>query len=256
MGARGKVILVTGAARNIGFHVAKALVGRGAKVAIVARSGDALAEAARTLGNGTLAVVADVTDPAQIGNAIERTVAEFGGIDGIVNNAGVAFPNAIEKLATDEVKAQTAVNFLAPVYAARAIIPHLRARGGGRIVNISSATTRVPGSFGHLSIYSATKAALEHFTEHLRHEVQKDNIAVTCFIPGDTHTGFGRNWNEEAARAGFEDWLTYGPSCNGMLGVETMAEEIAHMFDLPDNVAYEVVMLRPVGLFPKVMEGE
>ena len=143
-----------------------------------------------------------------------------------------------------------------PVFAARAIIPHLRARGGGRIVNVSSATTRVPGSFGHLSIYGATKAGLEHFTEHLRHEVQKDNIAVTCFIPGDTSTGFGQGWDPEAAAAGYADWLTYGPYYNGMMPVEVVGEEIAHMFDLPNNVTIEVVMIRPVGEVPKVMEEE
>jgi len=256
MSAEGKVVLVTGGARNMGFHAAAGLVRRGAKVAIVARGREAVEEAAHALGSDVLAIAAEVTDPAQIAEALRQTADRFGGIDGIVNNAGVAYPNAIEKLDEVQVREQTAVNFLAPIFAARAVIPYLRQRGGGRIVNISSATTRAPGSFGHLSIYGATKAGLEYFTEQLRHEVQKDNIAVTCFIPGDTSTGFGRGWAPEAVQAAYADWLDQGPYWNGMMPVEVVGEEIAHMFDLPNNVTFEVTMLRPVGQLPKTLEGE
>ena len=213
-------------------------------------------EAAQALGGDVLPIAAEVTDPAQIAEALRQVAERFGGIDGIVNNAGVAYPNAIEKLDEAQVRVQTAVNFLAPIFAARAVIPYLRARGGGRIVNVSSATTRAPGSFAHLSIYGATKAGLEYFTEQLRHEVQKDNIAVTCFIPGDTSTGFGRAWAPEAVQAAYADWLDQGPYWNGMMPVEVVGEEIAHMFDLPNNVTFEVTMLRPVGQLPKTLEGE
>ena len=256
MSAEGKVVLVTGGARNMGFHAAAGLVRRGAKVAILARGREAVEEAAQALGGDVLPIAAEVTDPAQIAEALRQTAERFGGIDGIVNNAGVAYPNAIEKLDEAQVREQTAVNFLAPIFAARAVIPYLRERGGGRIVNISSATTRAPGSFGHLSIYGATKAGLEYFTEQLRHEVQKDNIAVTCFIPGDTSTGFGRAWAPEAVQAAYADWLDQGPYWNGMMPVEVVGEEIAHMFDLPNNVTFEVTMLRPVGQLPKTLEGE
>jgi len=256
MSAEGKVVLVTGGARNMGFHAAAGLVRRGAKVAILARGREAVEEAAQALGGDVLPIAAEVTDPMQITEALRQTAERFGGIDGIVNNAGVAYPNAIEKLDEAQVREQTAVNFLAPIFAARAVIPYLRQRGGGRIVNISSATTRAPGSFGHLSIYGATKAGLEYFTEQLRHEVQKDNIAVTCFIPGDTSTGFGRAWAPEAVQAAYADWLDQGPYWNGMMPVEVVGEEIAHMFDLPNNVTFEVTMLRPVGQLPKTLEGE
>lgn len=256
MSAEGKVVLVTGGARNMGFHAAAGLVRRGAKVAILARGREAVEEAAQALGGDVLPIAAEVTNLAQIAEALRQVAERFGGIDGIVNNAGVAYPNAIEKLDEAQVREQTAVNFLAPIFAARAVIPYLRQRGGGRIVNISSATTRAPGSFGHLSIYGATKAGLEYFTEQLRHEVQKDNIAVTCFIPGDTSTGFGRAWAPEVVQAAYADWLDQGPYWNGMMPVEVVGEEIAHMFDLPNNVTFEVTMLRPVGQLPKTLEGE
>ena len=256
MSARDKVIIVTGGARNMGFHAAAGLVRRGVKVAIVARNEAVVTKAAAELGTNVLPVAAQMTNPEEVDRAIQKVADHFGHIDGIVNNAGVAYPNTVENLVNEELHEQVAINFLAPIYAARAIIPHLRRRGGGRIVNISSATTRVPGSFSHLSIYGATKAGLEYFTEELRHEVQKDNIAVTCFIPGDTGTGFGAGWKPEAVGPAFADWLERGTYYNGMMPVEVVGEQIAHMFDLPDNVTFEVAMLRPVGRYPKVLEQD
>ncbi|SFR90032.1 SDR family oxidoreductase [Sphingomonas jatrophae] len=256
MSAAGKVIVVTGAARNMGYHTAAALVRRGARVAIIARDADAVAAACASFGEAAdvLGIAAEVSTPSEIERVLAETAAHFGGIDGIVNNAGVAYPNSIDKLDDAQVLEQVGINFLAPIYAARAVIPYLRARGGGRIVNVSSATTRAPGSFSHLSIYGATKAGLEYFTEELRHEVQQDDIAVTCFIPGDTSTGFGKSWAPEAIAAAYADWLDRGPYWNGMMPVEVVGEEIAHMFDLPDNVTIEVTMIRPVGRSPKALE--
>jgi len=256
MSAAGKVIVVTGAARNMGYHCAAGLVRRGARVAVVARNGDDVEAACRSFGPDAdvLGITAQVSEPREIERALAEAAAHFGGIDGIVNNAGVAYPNSIDKLDDAQVQEQVGINFLAPIYAARAVIPYLRARGGGRIVNVSSATTRAPGSFSHLSIYGATKAGLEYFTEELRHELQQDNIAVTCFIPGDTSTGFGKSWNVEAVTSAYADWLERGPYWNGMMPVEVVGDEIAHMFDLPDNVTIEVTMIRPVGRMPKTLE--
>jgi len=254
--AKDKVVIVTGAARNMGFHAAAGLVRRGARVVIVGRDQNQLDEAREQLGGDVLAIAAKVSDPEQVQAVIDRTVSHFGGVDGIVNNAGVAFPNLVEKLKDDEAMEQVQANFLASVYTCRAIIPHLRARGGGRIVNVSSATVHVTGAFSHLSIYGATKAALELFTRDLRDEVQKDNIAVTCFIPGDTGTGFGGGWDPAAVQAAYEHWMEQGPYWNGLMEVQDVGEEIAHQFDLPPNMAYEFLMVRPVGLMPKQLEGQ
>lgn len=258
MSAAGKVVVVTGAARNMGYHCAASLVRRGARVALVARDRHDVGAACRSFGPDAdvLGIAAQVSEPAEIERVLAETAQHFGGIDGIVNNAGIAYPNSIDRLADNQVMEQVAVNFLAPVYAARAVIPYLRQRGGGRIVNISSATTRAPGSFSHLSIYGATKAGLEYFTEELRHEVQKDGIAVTCFIPGDTSTGFGQSWDADAVAAAYADWLDRGPYWNGMMPVEVVGDAIAQVFDLPDNVTIEVTMIRPVGLEPKRIEGD
>lgn len=255
MSAKDKVVIVTGGARNMGFHAAAGLVRRGARVAIIARSEEALAEAKATLGDEVLTIAAQLSDRIQIEESIAKVADHFGGIDGIVNNAGVAYPNRVEKLDPEQVLEQVAINLLAPIFSCRAIIPYLRQRGGGRIVNVSSATAHVEGAFSFLSIYGATKAGLERFTDELRHEVQRDDIAVTCFIPGDTSTGFGTGWDPDVVQDAYVDWLERGPYWNGMMPVEVVGDEIAHIFDLPSNVTYEFMMLRPVGRSGKMLEG-
>ena len=149
--------------------------------------------------------------------AIDRVHRELGRIDGLVNNAGISYASRIEKLRPADVAAQVAVNFLAPVYACQAVIPHLRAQGGGRIVNVSSATVHEEMAFAHLSIYSATKAALEQFSKELRAEVRGDNIAVTTFVPGNTMTGFGGGWDPQAAGEAYAAWLEHGTYWAGMM---------------------------------------
>lgn len=255
MSVKGKVVIVTGASRNMGYHTAAALAKQGAKVSIWGRAQESLGEAATAIGGDTLPLAVDISDADEIGAAMEKVSTHFGGIDGIVNNAGVAYPNRIEHLDVTQLQEQIRINFLAPILTCRAIIPHLRARGRGRIVNVSSATVHRDGAFSFLSIYGATKAGLERFTDELRHEVQKDGIAVTTFIPGDTSTGFGQGWDEAVVGAAYADWLERGPYWNGMMQVEDVAEQIAHCFSLPDKAAFEFVLMRPVGQEPKVLEG-
>lgn len=255
MSAKDKVVIVTGASRNMGYHTAAALARRGAKVSIWGRDQGALDDAAQAIGGDVLPVAVDIADADSVDAAMQTVAAHFGGIDGIVNNAGVAYPNLIEKLDVEQLHEQIRINFLAPILTCRAIIPHLRARGGGRIVNVSSATVHRDGAFSFLSIYGATKAGLERFTDELRHEVQKDDIAVTTFIPGDTSTGFGQGWDEAVVGAAYADWLERGPYWNGMMQVEDVSDQIAHCFDLPDKATFEFVLMRPVGREPKVLEG-
>lgn len=256
MQIRDKVIIVTGAAKNLGFETARVLAAQGAKVALVGRSQDALAAAAGAIDGDVFAVAGSVSSADDVDRIMQAVAGKFGGIDGIVNNAGTAFPNRIENLDIAQVQEQIAVNLLAPILTCRAIIPYLRARGGGRIVNISSTSVHIMNSFTWLSIYAATKAGMERFTDELRREVQCDNIAVTTFITGDTATGFGAAWDEQITQQAFAAWLDAGPHWNGMMAPDRVGEQIAHCFALPDNCAFEVVMMRPVGLLPKMLEAD
>jgi NAD(P)-dependent dehydrogenase (short-subunit alcohol dehydrogenase family) len=251
----GRVVAVTGAARNIGFETAKALVRRGAAVALLGRDGAALGAAVDLLGPQASAFAVDITDRDALAAAFRDVEARCGRVDGLVNNAGVSHVRRIEDLRADEVAQQVAVNFVAAVHACQLAIPCLRRQGGGRIVNVSSATVHETMAFAHLSIYSATKAALEHFGRELREEVRGDNIGVTTFVPGNTRTSFGGHWDPQAAGAAYAEWLEFGTYWGGMMEAETVGESIAACFDLPPGCALDFVYLRPVGKHRKAMEG-
>jgi NAD(P)-dependent dehydrogenase (short-subunit alcohol dehydrogenase family) len=252
----GKVVIVTGGSRNIGLAAAAGLVRRGARVAILGRDEAALSAARQHLGEAALPVAVDVADGDALRSAIDRVDRELGRIDGLVNNAGISYASRIEKLSSADVAAQVAVNFLAPVFACQAVIPYLRAQGGGRIVNVSSATVHEEMAFAHLSIYSATKAALEQFSKELRAEVRGDNIAVTTFVPGNTMTGFGDAWDPQAAGEAYVAWLEHGTYWAGMMSPEPVGEAIAHCFDFAPGISLDLVLMRPVGKRPRVMEKD
>jgi 3-oxoacyl-[acyl-carrier protein] reductase len=241
----GKVYIVTGASRGIGFATAKRLVESGARVALFARGGDAVAEAAASLGAAAIGIGVDVGDRDPMFAAFERTVAAFGRLDGVVNNAGATMVCRIENLSEAAVMTQIKANFLGVVYGSQMAIPHLRKVGGGRIVNVTSATARHPEEFPYLSIYAATKMAAERFTFELRNEVKDDNIGVTCFSPGTADTNFGAAASAEEAAAAFQKWLDMGPDGDGMMTADTVAQAIVNCLTLPAGMAFDFVELRP-----------
>jgi len=121
---------------------------------------------------------------------------------------------------------------------------------------VSSATVHEEMAFAHLSVYSATKAALEQFSKELRVEVRADHIAVTTFVPGNTMTGFGSGWDPQAAGEAYAAWLEHGAYWAGMMSPEPVGEAIAHCFDFPPDCSLDLVVMRPVGKRPKVMEKD
>ena len=244
----GRVVIVTGGSRGIGLAAAAGLARRGARVAILARDEAALDAARQRLGETALAVAVDVSDGDALRAAIDRVHGELGRIDGLVNNAGISYAARVERLRPADVAAQVAVNFLAPVFACQAVIPHMRAQGGGRLVTVSSATVPVDMAFAHLSSEWATK--------ELRAEVRGDNIAVTTFVPGNTMTGFGDAWDPQAAGEAYAAWLEHGTYWAGMMTPEPVGEAIAHCFDFAPEISLDLVLMRPVGKRPKVMEKD
>jgi NAD(P)-dependent dehydrogenase (short-subunit alcohol dehydrogenase family) len=159
----------------------------------------------------------------------------------------------IENLTEAAVMTQVKANFLGVVYGSQAAIPHLRRVGGGRIVNVTSATARHPEEFPCLSIYGATKAAAERFTEELRNEVKADNIGVTAFSPGTFDSTFGAALNAEEAEIGLHKWLAMGPESDGMMATEEVARAIVNCLALPDGTAFDFVELRPNKPTPKAL---
>ena len=183
----GRVALVTGGSRGIGWAIAEALIAHGARVVITGRSTDDLARAEKQLGAAAMAVQADVRVPDDVERAVRQGLDRFGAIDILVNNAGVGvFKNAAD-MSVAEWQTVLETNLSGVFYACRAVIPHLRERGGW-IINISSLASKNPFAGG--AAYSASKAALNAFSEALMQEVRYENIRVSYVLPGSVATEF------------------------------------------------------------------
>ncbi|MFZ6003408.1 MAG: SDR family NAD(P)-dependent oxidoreductase [Actinomycetota bacterium] len=185
----GQVALVTGASRGVGAAVALALAEAGAAVACAARSTseapqrtpgtlDETVSRIRRIGGTAIAVPTNLAKVDQVEAMVERTVQELGRLDILVNNAAITFVGDIDiPLARHDLV--MAVNLHAPLVASRAALPHLRASGGGRILNVSSVAALVP--FPGLMSYGISKIALERLTVDLARQLQGDGVAVNCF---------------------------------------------------------------------------
>jgi len=184
-----RVALVTGGSKGIGFAIAEALVAQGARVMITGRAAADLERAESRLGGRAASVSADARRPDDVQRAVEATVDRHGGIDVLVNNAGIGiFKNAAE-MSAEEWHSILDTNLTGVFNYCHAVIPHLRRRGGGWIVNISSLAAKNPFSGG--AAYCASKAGLNAFSDALMQEVRYDDIRVTCVMPGSVATGFG-----------------------------------------------------------------
>lgn len=254
---KDKVVVVTGASKGIGFATAQVLASRGAKVALLARGEAGLKEAAAQLPAGQVFTAAvDVCDKAGMEKALDAVIAKWGRIDGIINNAGFQFARRIELMPEAEVRKLVDLNFLSVVFACQLAIPRLRAAGGGRIVNISSATVRHDNEFAHLAMYSASKAATDKFTQELREETKKDGIMVTLFSPGAVATGSIANFDPAALPEAMGAWLEKGPKFDGMTTADVVGEAIANCFEFPAGVAVEFMEVRPQMPTPKLLESD
>ncbi len=195
----GKAAVVTGATRGIGLAIAAALVDHGVNVLGTGRTEEhskrARAQLAglapeRGAARGRFETfAADVRDYSQVERAIGAAVEHFGGLDILVNNAGIGAFGEVAAQSVQQWQDTIATNLSGVFYCCRAAIPHLRRRGGGWIVNISSLASKNP--FAGAAAYSASKAGLNAFSEALMQEVRYDNIRVSYILPGSVHTEFG-----------------------------------------------------------------
>lgn len=191
---RGKVVLITGGSRGLGLVMAREFAGEGAKVAICARRPVEL-EAARAdlkrRGAEVTAIPCDVTDRAQVNEMVDTVRDRFGRIDVLVNNAGVIQVGPVEVMTMEDYEEAMKIHFWGPLYATLAVLPEMRRRRAGRIVNITSIGGKI--SIPHLVPYSASKFALVGLSEGLRAELLKDGVCVTTVCPGLMRTGSPRN---------------------------------------------------------------
>jgi 3-oxoacyl-[acyl-carrier protein] reductase len=199
----GKVAIVTGGSRGIGLAVARALVGEGVNVTITGR-GEGHLSAARpnieAAGHGAVeALQADVRQFDAMRRVVDATVARFGGLDILINNAGVGFFGGVAAMSPAQWAEIIDTNLTGVFNATHAALPHMQRRGGGFIINISSLAGKNPFADG--AAYCASKAGLNAFSEALMQEVRYDNIRVSYVLPGSVSTAFSSG---DAARGA--DW--------------------------------------------------
>ena len=229
-----RVCLVTGSSRGIGFHVAKSLLAQGDRVAITATSADRVRQAGEALESGdgegrVAAVVCDVRDRASVDRAVQEVVSRFGGLDVLVNNAGVGVFAPIADLSSEDWSRIIDTNLTGVFHCCQAAIPHLRARGGGWIINVSSLASKNPFVGG--GSYCASKTGLNAFSEVLMQELRYDNIRVSYVLPGSVATGFSGRASEAGA-----DWK---------LHPEDVAKAIVDLLDFPPRSLPSRVEIRP-----------
>lgn len=190
-----KTVLITGASGGVGEACARHFLSQGWNVAATARSPDKFADWTKTERVAALAL--DVTDPASIVAALAETNRRFGPIDAVINNAGVGLAGPVEAVSLEAWRALFETNLFGVVAVTRAVIPQMRERRDGVIVNITSLTGRVGLPF--MSPYDATKFAVEGFSESLRFELARFGVRVKLVEPGGVRTNFSHDWTSHPA---------------------------------------------------------
>ena len=177
---KNQVILITGGSSGIGLAAAKKLRESGARVYEISRRG--------VENEGIFHIGADVTDGDAVETAVRQIIEKEGRIDVLINNAGYGISGAVEFTSPEEAEKLFRVDFFGMVRVIRAVLPHMREAGRGRIVNISSVAARIPIPFQ--AYYSAAKAAVSAYTAALDAEMKPFGVRAVAVLPGDIRTGF------------------------------------------------------------------
>ena len=220
----GKVVLVTGASRGLGLVLARELIKEGARLGICARDPDELERARADLrrrGADVMAVPGDVTDKTQLEGVVHAVRAHYGRIDVLINNARVIQVGPIEHMRLEDYEEAMRAHFWGPLYATLTVLPEMRQRREGRIVNIASIGGLV--SIPHLVPYDASKFALVGLSEGLRTELARENVFVTTICPGLMRTGSPRNALFKGQHRAEYTWFSIGDA----LPLFTMSAERA-----------------------------
>jgi NADP-dependent 3-hydroxy acid dehydrogenase YdfG len=228
MRLEGKVAFITGASAGIGAAVARALNEEGARLALASRRGDDLGL------DGSLGLVCDVRDQSQLEQAVQATVDRFGGLDILVANAGVGAYGPFLELDPEHLEEMIDVNVRGTIYAVRAALPHLLARGEADIVTLASEAGR--RGLPYEAVYCASKFAQVGFTRALDHELRERGIRCTNVCPGGVATEFalGRGRTPDM------------PELAGMMRAEDVAEVVVFVLTRPRNHRILETAFRPM----------
>ncbi|HEU5141496.1 MAG TPA: SDR family oxidoreductase [Bacillales bacterium] len=239
----GKVVILTGASSGIGEGTAKELASHGAKLVLAARRESrlkALKEEIVKNGGEAEFKITDVTSRADMEDLAEFTINTYGKIDVIVNNAGLMPLSFMNKLKVDEWDRMVDVNIKGVLYGIAAVLPHMREKNHGHVINVSSVAGHEVGLGG--AVYSGTKFAVRAITEGLRQEESpKSNIRTTIISPGAVATELTETITDEDIKTMF-----------GKMGLEPIEAEdigkaIRYAIEQPDSVSINEILVRPTG---------
>jgi len=230
---KGRVALVTGGTRGIGAAIVRELSASGFDVAFLARSPEAVKSLDASLsaagGGRVLGLAGDVRDPEQCHGVVERVVAELGGLDVLVNNAGVGIYTPVQEMSLEDWQAQIDTNLSGVFYLSRAAIPFLRRSSDAWIVNIGSLAGR--NTFPGGAAYNASKFGLVGFSEAMMLDLRYEGIRVSLVMPGSVDTGFGNRPSGQK-----KGWA---------LTPEDVARSVLDLLRYPGNAHPSRVELRP-----------
>ncbi len=231
-------VIVTGASKGIGRGIATYLAMDGFQVALLARSKDLLEDVRQSIveqKGDCFPVVCDLRDPGATEHAIGAAVEHFGGVDALINNAGLVIRKNALEISLDEWRTMVDTNVNGLFYATRATLPHMKRQGRGHIINVSSISGRMPLPGG--SGYAATKFAVTGFSQSLFQEVRDFGIKVTTIYPGSVDSASHRHDpNEDTG------WK---------VSPEEVGEACAHVLRTPAGTVISELEIRPVGRPPK-----
>ncbi|GAB4060577.1 SDR family NAD(P)-dependent oxidoreductase [Catellatospora paridis] len=234
----GKVVLVTGASSGIGQATALALSQAGARVAVGARRADRLRSLAERAPGEMLALDLDVTDLQSVQDAVAATVARFGALDGLVNNAGIMLSAPILGADTTQWTRMVETNLLGSMYTVHAALPHLLAAKGA-VVQISSTSGRIASAAS--GAYAATKFGITAFAEALRQEVTAQGVRVVVVEPGFVSTELTSHITDPAIQAAAKNMA----ESMRTLQPEDIAAAVLYALTQPEHVAVNEILIRP-----------
>lgn len=238
----GKVALVTGASSGIGEAAALALAEAGAAVAISGRRRerlDALVAKIEAAGGKALAMPGDVAVEADATQSVEDTVVQLGRIDILINSAGVNEAGGVEALPLEKWRKVIDINLMGTLYTCAAAFPHMKAQGGGDIVNISSTSGR--RSAAAFAAYSTSKFGLTGFTESLRQEGGGVGIRVSIVEPGATETEIANSISDPKWSAAIQQHV----SKDGAMQPSDIADAILFIVQMPPRANVSQILIRP-----------